>query len=90
MSKEITKATIQRLAESQGRSETNQQVLTARYDQCKDNTERIALLAEINRAGGGVKSKEQNKAVTSGTTKVATPAKIKAPAKDAAPSKSEG
>jgi hypothetical protein len=69
MSNKITKATIERLVESQGVSDVAIQVATARYDQCKDDKERNALHKELQRKAGGTKAKQQNKAVEAGSSK---------------------
>lgn len=86
MSEKVTKATIERFMEANGASETQIQVATCRYEQCKTDKERNELFTELRTKRGGAKKADQNKAVSTGDTKApVAPAAPAAPTAPAAP-----
>lgn len=67
--KPISKATIERLLESQGASETRIQAVCAEFDKCGSEKERSDLLSKIKRKSGGAAKSAQTKEAKGGATK---------------------
>ena len=65
----ISKATIERLLESQGASETRIQAVCAEFDKCVSEKERSNLLSKIKRKSGGAAKSSQTKEAKGGDTK---------------------